>query len=204
MVDQQNDELARRLPLVITDTEGGFVDLAVTSEKAFRKSFEHGTLWCVNAETGRVLPYESVTFGREPVFSHIEKREGYVHAAVPRPGATGSESAAQGPGNMAGSPAPTGEHAAPPGHDVITHLVDTIRERHSSMPEGSYTTYLFREGGSKIRKKTGEEAVEVILSADTDELVRESADLIYHLLVLLESESVSFHRVLGELDRRSR
>ena len=204
MVDQQTDELARRLPLVITDTEGRFVDLAVTSEKAFRKSFEHGTLWCVNSETGRVLPYESPEFGREPVFSRIEKSEGYVHAEVPRPDAMARESVAQGPGHAAGSPAPTGEYMVPPGHDVLTHLVDTIRERHSSMPEGSYTTYLFREGGSKIRKKTGEEAVEVILSADADELIRESADLIYHLLVLLESESVPFRRVLGELDRRSR
>ena len=72
------------------------------------------------------------------------------------------------------------------------------------MPEGSYTTHLFSTGRDKIRKKIGEEAVEVILAATNEELRSEAADLIYHLMVLLEAEGMRFESVVDELALRHR
>ncbi len=91
-------------------------------------------------------------------------------------------------------------------HDgVLTELQRTIRDRHERMPEGSYTTSLFRDGRPRIAQKVGEEGVEVVIAAlaQSDErLVDESADLLYHLLVLLVERGLSFGRVLEVLRRR--
>ena len=73
-----------------------------------------------------------------------------------------------------------------------------------TLPEGSYTSYLFREGTSKIRKKLGEEAIEVITAASAAEVAGEAADLLYHLLVLLVAEGVSLDQVLEVLAARVR
>ncbi len=70
------------------------------------------------------------------------------------------------------------------------------------MPEGSYTTHLFSSGNEKIRKKTGEEAIELILASTRDELVFEAADLLFHLLVLLEDEGIGLEEIIGELQKR--
>jgi phosphoribosyl-AMP cyclohydrolase / phosphoribosyl-ATP pyrophosphohydrolase len=74
-----------------------------------------------------------------------------------------------------------------------------------SSPEGSYTAYLFAEGIDKIGKKIGEEAAEVIIAAKNDDdqaLAMEAADLIYHLLVMLEARNVPVDNVLDELRMR--
>ena len=73
------------------------------------------------------------------------------------------------------------------------------------MPEGSYTTYLFKEGVDKILKKVGEEASEVIIAAKNrshEELKWEAADLIYHLLVLLQEQKLPLKEVLRVLEER--
>ena len=86
--------------------------------------------------------------------------------------------------------------------DVLERLEAIVRERRQLMPEGSYTTHLFASGAEKIRKKTGEEAVELILAGARDQIVYEAADLLYHLCVLLVSEGISYPEVCGELRRR--
>ena len=73
----------------------------------------------------------------------------------------------------------------------LQELQDFIRTRHTEMPEGSYTTSLFRSGVNKMAQKVGEEAVETVIEAcngTDDRLIYESADLIYHLIVLLTSK----------------
>ena len=72
-------------------------------------------------------------------------------------------------------------------YSIISQLIETIAKRDAERPEGAYTTYLFEKGVDKILKKVGEEASEVIIAAknrDPEELRNESADLLYHLLVL--------------------
>lgn len=90
-------------------------------------------------------------------------------------------------------------------YEILTNLVQVIQEREQSMPEGAYTTYLFEKGVDKIGKKIGEEATEVVIAAknqDAEEIKWESADLLYHLLVLLQEQKVNFYDVLEVLQKR--
>lgn len=90
---------------------------------------------------------------------------------------------------------------------VMLELENTIRERERDMPEGAYTTYLFQKGVDKILKKVGEEASEVIIAAknrDPEELKWEAADLLYHLMVLLQEQKLPLKEVLGVLNKRKK
>jgi len=89
--------------------------------------------------------------------------------------------------------------------EIITKLVNVIAKREQEMPEGAYTTYLFDKGIDKICKKVGEEATEVVIGAknrDAEEVKWEAADLLYHLLVLLQEQKVSVYDVLQVLEKR--
>ncbi len=89
----------------------------------------------------------------------------------------------------------------------LSRLEATIAQRDAERPEGAYTTYLFEKGVDKILKKVGEETAEVIIAAknrDGDELRCESADLIFHLMVLLREQGIPFDDVLKELEFRHR
>jgi len=90
---------------------------------------------------------------------------------------------------------------------TIERLVEVIKARKVEMPEGSYTTYLFSKGLDKILKKIGEESAETIIAAKNhskSELTLESADLLYHLLVLFVNEGLEVESVLAELEKRAR
>jgi phosphoribosyl-AMP cyclohydrolase / phosphoribosyl-ATP pyrophosphohydrolase len=88
---------------------------------------------------------------------------------------------------------------------VLDELYDLIESRRRDRPGGSYTTYLFEQGLDKILKKLGEESTETIVAAKNDDkgpLVSESADLLYHLIVLLVERGVSLASIRDELMRR--
>lgn len=87
----------------------------------------------------------------------------------------------------------------------LKELQDFINVRHTEMPEGSYTTSLFRSGVNKMVQKVGEEAVETVIEAcngTDDRLIYESADLLYHLIVLLTSKGYSIEDIARELKER--
>jgi phosphoribosyl-ATP pyrophosphohydrolase/phosphoribosyl-AMP cyclohydrolase len=84
-------------------------------------------------------------------------------------------------------------------------LAEIIKERNLERPEGAYTTYLFTEGLDKILKKVGEECAEVIIAAKNkslSEIRYETADLLYHLLVLLEDRKLDLKELAEELESR--
>jgi phosphoribosyl-ATP pyrophosphohydrolase len=90
--------------------------------------------------------------------------------------------------------------------DMLARLVATIASRRSAAAAASYTKSLLDKGAPACAKKLGEEAVETVIAgvSESDEkLCAEAADLIYHLLVLLESRNVRWDAVLTELDRRT-
>ena len=88
---------------------------------------------------------------------------------------------------------------------TLDRLAGTIAGRHREMPEGSYTAKLFGRGTGYIAQKVGEEAVEVVVAAlEGDRLAEETADLLYHLLVLLEECGVGVEEVARVLDERHR
>jgi phosphoribosyl-ATP pyrophosphohydrolase/phosphoribosyl-AMP cyclohydrolase len=88
---------------------------------------------------------------------------------------------------------------------TLTRLAGTIAGRHHEMPDSSYTAKLLERGTGHISQKVGEEAVEVVVAAlEGERLAEESADLLYHLLVLLEERGVRVEEVAKVLDERHR
>jgi phosphoribosyl-ATP pyrophosphohydrolase/phosphoribosyl-AMP cyclohydrolase len=87
----------------------------------------------------------------------------------------------------------------------LAHLEKVIATRNEERPEGSYTTELFESGVKRIAQKVGEEGVETALAAvagDDEELLNESADLLYHLLVLLRSRKIELGSLVEVLKKR--
>jgi len=176
------------------------LSVALMNRKAYRKSLEAGNPWIVHPDTGRVLPWPG-----EPQVLSLREVSGGFELRLPG----GSEQLPYG-------------NSVPPEFDpddrsamymeelpvskkpdsIMDNLSALITQRHQSMPEGSYTTHLFEQGLDKILKKTGEEAVELLLARTEKDVIYESADLIYHLLVLLEASGLHWSDITGELARR--
>lgn len=96
------------------------------------------------------------------------------------------------------------DNAGSPIH-ILSALEDVIAARDEERPEGAYTTYLFEQGIDKILKKVGEESAEVIIAAknqDHEELRNETADLLYHLMVLLREAKLPLNSVMQVLEDR--
>ncbi|MDP5217853.1 phosphoribosyl-ATP diphosphatase [Ruegeria sp. 2205SS24-7] len=88
---------------------------------------------------------------------------------------------------------------------ILHDLAATIAARKTADPDSSWTARLLAKGPEKCAEKFGEEAVEAIIEAvkgDRDALTTEAADVLYHLLVMLEARDVSLEAVLDELARR--
>ncbi|MBV0924140.1 phosphoribosyl-ATP diphosphatase [Halomicroarcula limicola] len=91
--------------------------------------------------------------------------------------------------------------------DVIDDLFAVIEDRKENLPEDSYTTSLFthEKGENAVLEKLGEETTELILAAkddDREELAHESADIVYHLLVLLSMKGMDVEDLRAELSKR--
>ncbi|PZR91782.1 MAG: phosphoribosyl-ATP diphosphatase [Stutzerimonas stutzeri] len=89
---------------------------------------------------------------------------------------------------------------------TLADLERIVAERASAPPEESWTAKLLAAGPERAAKKLGEEAVEAVIAAvkgDRDELIAESADLLYHLLVVLRSRDVALRDVLSQLEART-
>ena len=87
----------------------------------------------------------------------------------------------------------------------LTELQDLINKRHEEMPEGSYTTSLFKDGIERIAQKVGEEALETVIEAvkgNNDRIIYESSDMLYHLIVLLTQRGIRIEQVISELAER--
>ena len=87
----------------------------------------------------------------------------------------------------------------------LSFLQDFIEKRHEEMPEGSYTTKLFKDGVNKMAQKVGEEALEAVIEAcngTNERLIYEVSDLFYHLLVLLTSKGMRIEDIATELRKR--
>jgi phosphoribosyl-ATP pyrophosphohydrolase/phosphoribosyl-AMP cyclohydrolase len=91
--------------------------------------------------------------------------------------------------------------------NYLVELENVIWQRKSEAPENSYTAKLFDKGLTKVTQKVGEEAVETVIAAlaeDEEHLISETADLLYHLLVLLAAREVKLEKVLDALRQRKR
>jgi phosphoribosyl-AMP cyclohydrolase / phosphoribosyl-ATP pyrophosphohydrolase len=208
-------------PLIIRSRSGDILDVSFMNEKAYTKSIERKELWHLHRSTGRVLPFDEKTAllrlcGQQRWYEAVVERDKEREAAAAHDLNSGGfddgeidfdSPAALRRGADICAPRPleaveTGSEPDAHYGELFTRLEDTIRRRKMLMPEGSYTTYLFTSGEEKIRKKTGEEAVELLLAREEPRIVSEAADLIYHLLVLLVFYDIPFAAVCGELAAR--
>jgi len=104
-----------------------------------------------------------------------------------------------GPGNQGTGPDQGGH--------LLQRLAATVSQRAADRPAGSYTVQLLEAGVPKVSQKVGEEAIEVVVAANSEtagRLASETADLLYHLLVLLQARGVPLDAVWRELDQRTR
>ena len=89
--------------------------------------------------------------------------------------------------------------------EFLMNLENILKQRKKELPQGSYTARLFQEGEDRILKKIIEEAGEVLLAikgGQKKEIIHESADLIFHLMVALVEKDISLEDVVEELKRR--
>ena len=87
----------------------------------------------------------------------------------------------------------------------LSELQDFIEKRHEEMPEGSYTTSLFKDGLNRMAQKVGEEALETVIEATNgtnDRLIYECSDMFYHLIVLLTHKGLRIEDIARELQER--
>ena len=111
----------------------------------------------------------------------------------------------QGPTCHTGTDTCWGEDNEQSPLNFLSFLQDFVERRHREMPEGSYTTKLFKEGVNKIAQKVGEEALETVIEAcngTNEKLVYEASDLLYHLIVLLTDKGLRIEDVAQELQKR--
>lgn len=97
------------------------------------------------------------------------------------------------------------DHAVFPELAFLSELENLIADRHQNRPSGSYTTELFESGIRRIAQKIGEEGVETALAAsngDDAEVCNESADLLYHLLVMLRARQIPLAKIVDTLSQR--
>ncbi|MGN8224762.1 MULTISPECIES: phosphoribosyl-ATP diphosphatase [unclassified Gracilimonas] len=87
----------------------------------------------------------------------------------------------------------------------LKELEELLYDRKSEMPDGSYTTSMYKKGIDKIAQKVGEEAVETVIASKNTkdkETINEAADLIFHLMLLLAEKEIPLHKVIKRLRKR--
>jgi phosphoribosyl-ATP pyrophosphohydrolase/phosphoribosyl-AMP cyclohydrolase len=190
------------LPAIVQDASSGAVlmlgymnreALAATrsSGQVTFWSRSKGRLWTKGETSGHFLTARSIT----------ADCDGDTLLVLARP---------EGPACHKGTPTCFGEtppHAAAASLAFLTVLEEVIRERIARRPEGSYTAKLLAEGPRRIAQKVGEEGLELALAAlgqSDEEVLGEAADLLYHVLLLLESKGLSLGAVVARLEARHR
>lgn len=193
-----NDGLT--LPLEVRSPMGDLLGVLLMNAKSHNKSLERAELWIVVPPGDRVLPIDGAGF------SALEVIGGHRYRVVlsDERAVRAVRAALKGPlAELATTDLPSAP-VAEGGQPTLEKLKRVIAGRRRDLPAGSYTTLLFQKGEEKIRKKTGEEAIELLLATTRQEIISESADLIYHLMVLLEVKDIPIEDVLAELEGRMR
>lgn len=188
------------IPAIIQDDQTGAVlMLAYMNEEALEKTMETKETWFFS-RSRQELWNKGATSGNRQIVKRISfdcDRDAILVQVTP-----------QGPACHTGETScffNIATEEEPAKREVIHDIVQEIKHRHAHPVEGSYTSYLFREGLDKVLKKIGEESSEVIIGAKNEnkqELTSELADLTYHALVLMEIAGVSVMDIKRELLKR--
>ena len=174
----------------VISENGEILQILQTNEKGYRKSIENNQLWALNPDTGRLLPEDTAY-----KITGFREKSTWYEARVKAGSADQPESKKE---VRKADPDDANTSASV----VIESLYGVIKQRKKNLPEGSYTTHLFNSGMSKIKKKTGEEAIELLLAENREEMIYEAADLIYHMLVMLAAADIEPEDIFCELQKR--
>lgn len=189
------------VPVILQDAQTKQVlTLAYANEEALEKTIETKETWLYSRSREELWNKGATSGNTQQVQSVRVDCDGdsLIYEVIPDGPACHTGETSCFHETLAGEPSNTPA-------DMLAELSALIKQREVDMPEGAYTTYLFEEGVDKICKKVGEEAAEVIIAAknrDAHELAMESADLLYHLLVLLQEQKLEFSEVTAVLEER--
>ena len=195
-------------PVVIADAATGTVlTLAYANHEALQRTIETRSTWLWSRSRGELWNKGATSGNTQRVISIAVDCDGdaLLYRVVPNGPACHT-----GAASCFGAAIPLDDGEVPSGATfatAISALARTIESRKAHPVEGSYTAKLFAGGVDRIGKKIGEEATEVVIAAknaDRGELVWETADLLYHALVLLAERGVSLDQVGAELSRRAK
>lgn len=192
------------LPAVIQDAKSGEVlMLGFMNQQAYEKTLKDGRvcfwsrtkdrLWTKGEESGNYLDVVEI-------LEDCDKDTLLVKVNPVGPVCHTGQKTCFGEGSTS-----QGSTAPDKNIDFLNSLQDIIESRKKEMPEGSYTTSLFKAGINKIAQKVGEEAVELVIEAkdkNDDLFLNEAADLMYHLMILLVDRGYSLEDVAGILESR--
>jgi|SRR5690554_3708664 len=197
------------IPAIIQDDQGRVLMMAYMNEEAFNKTLQTGETWFYSRrrrgiwhkgeDGGNIQLVKRITVDcdRDALLITVDQRG---HGACDD--ATGEYSCFH---NLLMSDGPE-QSDLHPHREILSWLYSTIEDRRRTPKVGSYTSYLMENGLDKILKALGEESAEVLIAAkneDTEDLVYEVSDLLYHLLVLLAFKRVKLDNVYNELVSRS-
>ena len=186
--------------LMLAYADRDALDRTISTGLAHYFSRSRGSLWLKGETSGHVQRVVEIRLDcdGDAVLYRAEQEGPACHTGA----RTCFSAVIEGRGDQA-----PGNTTEDPGGHILTRLAATIAARAAERPEGSYTAQLLADGVGRVSQKLGEEAVEVVVAAnseDDERLASEAADLLYHLLVLLQARGVPLNAVWQELERREK
>jgi phosphoribosyl-ATP pyrophosphohydrolase/phosphoribosyl-AMP cyclohydrolase len=195
------------VPVVVQDAHTGQVlMLAYANEEALQRTLEGGEAWFWSRSRGELWHKGATSGNRQRLVEVRYDCDGDTLLYRVEPAGPACHTGRQ---SCFYRCLPQGEEVGTPPAEggVLAHLEAVIRDRQTRPRPDSYTSRLFEAGLPRIAQKVGEEAVETIVAAqsqDDEQVLAEAADLVYHLLVLLAARGLSWADVEAELARRFR
>jgi len=191
------------IPAIVQDVKTGTVlMLAYMNEESLKKTLEEGRTWFYSRSRQQLWPKGETSGNIQQVKAvYFDCDADTLLIQVQQTGVACHE----GTYSCFSNTLLEKEEAISPDWAVLSWLENLVDERYAQMPPDSYTTYLFEKGIDKILKKVGEEATEVVIAAKDEkeeEIIYETADLFYHLLVMLRDREIRLAKIWEELARR--
>lgn len=197
MEDLNFDKLNGLIPAIIQDAEYGIVLMVgFMNREALRRTLEEKRVWFWSRSKSRLWQKGETSGNFLDVVSIEADCDGDTVLIQAHP---------RGPVCHTGARSCFASASQQESKSSLSRLAQIIQDRKEKMPENSYTAKLFGKGIQKIGQKVGEEAVELAIAAqyqDTRRCVEETADLLYHVLVLLAAKGIPLDQVEAELSKR--
>jgi len=196
------------VPVIIVDERSGDVlTLAYANREALERTLATHATWLYSRSRGKLWNKGETSGNTQLVVAVVLDcdQDALIYRVIPN-GPACHTGAASCFGEVIPLEVTAGAPEAARFTSALVALAQTIASRKVQAPENSYTAKLFAGGVDRIGKKIGEEATEVVIAsknADRGELVWETSDLLYHLLVLLAERGVTLDEIGDELARRA-